>query len=94
MSTVWCDILSVQITADRTMLTVFYAVPFSTGGLTTKRIFDIEAQFAKLRGYSKPLNHVFGFTLLEERQMEEADVERVIERPEMLKIMTQQEKEA
>lgn len=93
MSTVWCDVLLVQMGNSRGAATpIFYAVPFSTGGLTVKRVLAIEEAYKQNIGYSEVLNRCLSSELLNEMQLDEKYVERIIERDEMVEIQARYEK--
>ncbi|AKJ73740.1 hypothetical protein SP38_138 [Salmonella phage 38] len=51
MSGVWCDVLLVRFSngMDNQIISFFYPVPFSSMGLTVKRVLDIEENSTRCR---------------------------------------------
>lgn len=87
MAGVWCDVLLVRFSAHGCTrdYSIFYPVPFSSGGLTIQRVLDIESAL-NAKAYVNEAN-VLGCELLNEMLVEEDKVETIISRPEMETIL-------
>lgn len=89
MAGVWCDVLLVRysVNGSTQVGSVFYPVPFSSGGLTVQRVLDIEAELNK-KSFGV---QVLGYDLLNEMMVEEDKVETVIGRPDMESLISKSE---
>lgn len=83
MAGVWCDVLLVRFSVHGSSraYSIFYPVPFSSGGLTAQRVLSIEAELNK-QSYIGDAQ-VLGYDLLNEMMIDEHHVETVVSRAEM-----------
>lgn len=86
MAGVWCDVLLVRFSSHEhtKQHSVFYPVPFSSGGLTVQRVIALESELCK--SYTDDA-HVLGYDLLNEMLIEEDKVETAISHQEMETLM-------
>lgn len=87
MAGVWCDVLLVRFSVHGSSraYSIFYPVPFSSGGLTAQRVLSIEAELN-----TKPYigdAQVLGYDLLNEMLIDEDKVETIVSRQEMEVLM-------
>ncbi|AIM51460.1 hypothetical protein G379_gp123 [Dickeya phage vB-DsoM-LIMEstone1] len=82
MAGVWCDVLLVRFSSHESskQYSVFFPVPFSSGGLTVQRVLSLESELCK--SYADDA-HVLGYDLLNEMLIDEVHVETVVTRAEM-----------
>lgn len=82
-----CDVLLVHITTSAGEPdSVFFGVPFSSGGLTVRRVMEIERQHQEknfMGGFCKVLSSEY----LNEMFLKDKDVERILTRKEMKAIL-------
>lgn len=90
MGGVWCDVLLVRFSScERTKQhSVFYPVPFSSGGLTVQRVLSLESELCK--SYADDA-HVLGYDLLNEMLIDEVHVETIVTRAEMELLISKSE---
>lgn len=90
MAGVWCDVLLVRFSSHERSKqhSVFYPVPFSSGGLTVQRVITLESELCKT--YVSDA-YVLGYDLLNEMLIEEDKVETAISRQEMELLISKSE---
>jgi hypothetical protein len=90
MAGVWCDVLLVRFSSHERSKqhSVFYPVPFSSGGLTVQRVLSLESELCKT--YVSDA-YVLGYDLLNEMLIDEVHVETVVSRAEMELLISKSE---
>lgn len=92
MNHVWCDVLLVLFTAsgkDKTN-SIFFPVPFSTGGITVERVLEIEKQLSQPTMFTQV--QVVGYELLNEMLIPEDFVEKVITKRSIMSKLVEENK--
>lgn len=94
MAGVWCDVLLVRFSVHGSprAYSIFYPVPFSSGGLTAQRVMSIEAELNTKQYIGDA--QVLGYDLLNEMLIDEVHVETVVSRAEMGLLISKSEVES